>query len=453
MLCAGEASWPQFRGPQGSGVAASSTFPIVFGPDTNLAWKVPMVSGHSSPCIHGDRLLLTGRVEDRLQILCLDRKSGKSLWTREVEPDRMEKGTSLSNPAASTACTDGKRFYVYFGSFGVLAFDLEGKELWRKALPAPLTQHGTGTSPVCADGRVYLVCDQDVDSYLLALDAETGAVSWKTPRPDARRSFSSPLLYPEGKPSHIVVAGTLRLTAYDLRTGVEAWGVSGLPNEMVASPIARGEVVFVAGWTSGSGVPRMPTYDSLLAQGDGDQDGRLSQAEAPAGPARHHFPYIDANKDGFIERKEWESMAAIFEKSENALMAVQPGGAGPKVLWKQSRGLPYVPSPLWHEGRLWVVKNGGLVSCYDAASGKVHFQEERLDAMGDYYASPVAAGDRVCMVSQPGMAVVLKSGDTLEVLARNRLGEPVMATPAIVDGYLYVRTQNQMMAFREASIP
>jgi outer membrane protein assembly factor BamB len=223
---------------------------------------------------------------------------------------------------------------------------------------------------------------------------------------------------------------------------------------MVASPIFGEGLFFAAGWTPGAGVPVLPSFDELLAQGDQDKDGRLTREEAPAGTARRDFTYVDADKDGFIQRAEWESIKAIYEKSENALMAVRPGGQGDvtetHVVWKQNRGLPYVPTPLYYEGRVYLVKNGGLFSCFEARTGRALYQEERLGALGDYYASPVAAGGKILVCSQPGMAVVIKAGDTLEVLARNPMGERIMATPAIVENRLYLRTQGKLYAFGEA---
>jgi hypothetical protein len=238
--------------------------------------------------------------------------------------------------------------------------------------------------------------------------------------------------------------------AYDLRDGKERWFVRGLPNEMVASPTAGDGLIFVAGWTHGAGVSRVPPFDELAEAGDRDKDGRLTQAEA-AGPARQHFFYIDADKDGSITRAEYETMAAIFSESKNVCLAIRPGGHGDvtdtHVVWKQTRGLPYVPTPLCYEGRVYLVKNGGLASCFDAQTGRVHYLEERLGALGDYYSSPVAAGGRVCAISQQGVAVVSRSGDALEVLARIPLGEPVLATPAIEGGRLYVRTKSWLYAF------
>jgi len=224
---------------------------------------------------------------------------------------------------------------------------------------------------------------------------------------------------------------------------------------MVSSPTFGEGLIFVAGWTYGAGVSRLPKYDELLTRGDKNGDGILQRTEAPEGPARNHFLYLDADKDGAVTRAEWDSLAKMFEQSKNALLAVRPGGSGDvtesHVAWTQTRGLPYVPSPLCYDGRVYVVKNGGMLSCFEARIGKTLYLEERLGAIGDYYASPVAAGGQVCVISQQGVAVVLRAGDTLDVLARNALGEQVLATPAIIGDRLYLRTVKNLFAFGVAS--
>ncbi len=445
-------AWPRFRGPGGSGVAAGGDLPVQFGPDRNVVWSCDVPPGGSSPCVWDASLFLTAFTDGKLETLCFDRATGSVRWRRSVEPGTIERGSRLGTPCDATPCTDGRRLYVYFAPFGLVCYDFDGAELWRHPLPTPITQHGAATSPVVSGDRVVLACDQDVGSFLLAVSAADGKELWRAERPGYRRGFSTPLLYPPENPELVVLPGTLRLAAYALADGAERWVVAGIPNEMVSSPVAGEGLIFVAGWTHGTGVIRMPKFDEMLEKGDKDGDGRLKRSEMPEGQIASNFLYIDADKDGFITRAEWDAMASIFQRSKNAALAVRPGGRGDvtatHVAWEQTRGLPYVPSPLCYEGRLYLVKNGGMLSCFEARTGKVLFQEERLGALGDYYASPVAAGGKVCVVSQPGMAVVVKAGDTLEVLARNRLGEPVLATPAVVGDTLYIRTLKRLYAFR-----
>lgn len=445
-----EARWPQFRGPGGAGVGAGD-IPTFFGPKTNLLWRTSLPPGHSSPCIWDECIFLTGFANGELQVVCLNRGNGKLEWRRALRPGKIERSAHLSDPATATPATDGTNVFVYFGSFGLAAFDFAGNAVWQKPLPIPITQHGAGTSPVVTEQCVILNCDQDTESYLLAVDKRNGQTFWKIDRPGFKRGFATPLLWPANGPREVVIAGTLRLVGYDLETGRENWSVGGLPNEIVTTPVCGEGLIYVAAWTSGSGVARMPAFDGLLAQGDADHDGKLTRAEAPVGPAKQHFLYMDANKDGFVTRAEYETIAAIFDKSKNIALAVRPGGHGnvteTNVVWKHSRGLPYCPSPLYYEHKLYLVKNGGLATCLNAETGAPFYEEERLGALGDYYSSPVAANGKICVISQGGVAVIYRADEALDVLARNPLDETVVATPAIVDGKLYVRTGSAVCAF------
>lgn len=444
------ARWPRFRGVDGNGIG-STDFPSHFGPRSNLVWQTAIPAGHSSPCIWDDHVFLTGYATGQLTVICLDRSKGRTRWVRQIKPGRIERGAHWSDPATATPVTDGSTVFVYFGSFGLQAYDFEGIEQWRKPLPVPTTQHGPGTSPVLAGDLLLLNCDQDTDSSLLAVRKRDGQTVWETKRSEFRRGFSTPLPWPAANPEQVIVPGTLRLVSYNLADGSERWSVRGLPNEMVSSPATGDGIIYVSGWTPGSGVNRMPDYDGLLMQGDMDHDGRLTREEAPAGPARQHFQYIDANKDGLVTRDEYAAISRIFNESKNAIIAVKPDGTGDvtdtRVIWRATRGLPYVPSPLYYLGKIYLVKNGGLASCLDADTGKPVYQEERLGALGDYYSSPVAASGKVCVASQAGVVTIYRAGDPLEVLAHNPLGEPILATPAIVDGQIHVRTVSQYYVF------
>ncbi len=454
MLAAvARASWPRFRGPNGSGVAIDGELPVHFGPTNQVIWKTPLPSGASSPCLWGDRIFLTGYDGAKLETLCLDRRTGQVAWRRTAPATAIEKVTSMGSPAASTPVTDGRRVYVYFGSFGLLSYDGDGREEWRKPLPTPVTQHGTGTSPILEGDLLLLVSDQDVDAYVLAVNRNTGQTVWKTERPGCRRGFCTPLIWRDAGEPVLIVPGTLRVVAYRLTDGQPLWRVDGLPNEMCASPALGAGLLFVSGWTPGAGETKFPSFQSLLEQADADKNGSLSRAEAPPGPAQQHFPYIDANKDGQITRAEWEAMAEIFAKSTNALLAIRPGGAGDvtttHLAWRETRGLPYVPSPLFYRDRLYLVKNGGLISCFNATNGVASYVEQKLGAAGDYYASPVAANGKICVASRRGVLTVFEAGDVLKVLAQNELGETTLATPAVSGHCLYVRTQDHLFAFGE----
>ena len=451
---AAELNWPQFRGPGGLAVAPTANPPIHFGPQSNVVWKTALPSGHSSPCIAGDRIFLTGFDAGKLETLCLDRRNGRVLWRKPAPAEKIEPTHRISNPAASTPATDGERVFVYFGSFGLLAYDTAGKEQWRHPVPTPMTEFGAGTSPILAGNLLILVCDQDQGSFLLALDKYTGKQAWRTERPEFRRGFSTPLVWQHDGEEELVVPGSIWLRSYNLSDGRERWSYSGTSRVANSTPTAGDGHLFSASWNVGSDAGdriTMEPFADFARTNDKDADGKLTREEIPAGPIRDRFSQMDLNKDGIVTPTEWQSMSEMFTKAGNAVLAIRPGGKGDittsHLNWKSTRSLPYVCSPVYYQGRLYTVKNGGLASCYDAKTGKPFYQDERLGAGGDYYASLIAAGGHIYATSQGGIVTVWQSGDELKLLAKNDLGEQVMATPAVVENTLFLRTAGHLYAF------
>lgn len=448
-----ESNWPQFRGPGGLGIGTGSP-PVEFGPEKNVVWQVEVPRGHSSPCLWGDKIFLTGQDGEKLVTLCLDRGTGKELWRAAAPVAKLETTHRIGSPAAPTPCTDGERVYVYFGSFGVIAYDFAGKEVWRNELPAPVVEFGTGASPLLAEGKVILVADQDMGSHLLALDAKTGAQVWRTERPEFRRSFSTPFLWEHDGIAEIIVAGSLWVRSYEVKDGRERWSSRGMARVSNASPVAGDGLLIVSSWNVGGDEGdrvKMEPFVPFAATYDTDKDGTLSRDEFPAGKVKDRFSQMDADKDGLVTRAEYETMSDMFDQAVNQIFAIKPNGYGDitetHVAWKVDKHLPYVSSPLFYDGRVYTIKNGGLASCYDAKSGAQHYQAERMDASGDYYSSAVAADGRIYVASQRGTVVVIAAGDALKVLARNDLREPIFATPAIIDGRLYLRTEKHLFVF------
>jgi outer membrane protein assembly factor BamB len=452
------ANWPQFRGPEGRAIADEGKPPIHFGPTTNVLWKTVLPSGASSPCIWGERIFLTTFDKKKIETACLDRRDGRILWRRSVPTDKFEATHRLGSPAASTPACDGERVYTYFGSFGVVAYDLEGQEQWYHELPPPVVEFGTGTSPILAGGLLLVNCDQDLNSFLLALNARTGKEVWRADRSEFRRGFSSPFLWKHGGVEEIVLPGSIWLKSYGVLDGRELWRVRGLARVVCASPTSGDGLLFAASWNVGGDEGDrlvMPPFAQVVGEWDKNNDGKLSRDEFQKGPFLDRYAQIDFDKDGFVTQEEWDTVVEIFAKAENAVLAIKPGGRGDitrsHVAWKQTRSLPYVSSPLFYQGRVYTVKNGGLASCYDGKTGKVHYQDERLGengaALGDFYSSAVGADGKVYLASQKGMVIVLQAGDTFRVLARNDLKEQVFATPAIADGKIYLRTEGGLYAF------
>ncbi len=257
----------------------------------------------------------------------------------------------------------------------------------------------------------------------------------------------------------IVTPGYGRMIAYDLKTGDEKWSIAGMPSAACTTPVVGDGVLYFAGWSPGDAEDKdfkMPSYDDLLKQGDADKDGAISKDESENTFLKGFFENNDTNKDGKLTRDEWDAQIKFMSASKNAAFAVKAGGTGDvtktHVLWRKTKGLPYVPSAILYKGQYFMVKDGGLVTAYDAKTGKDLYVQERSAATGRYYASPVAANGNIYTVTlDNGTFTVFKAGEELpDVVAKNPpLGEKVSATPAIVGNTLYVRSANHLWAFAE----
>jgi outer membrane protein assembly factor BamB len=452
-------AWPQFRGPGATGVAEDQKPPTEFGPDKNVKWKIDVPSGSSSPIVVGEMLVLTAFDGGKLYTIAYNRADGKELWrahapAKEIEGYHKTEGS----PAASTPATDGERIVSYFGSCGLFCYDLAGKELWKYEMPAAVTvgDFGTGVSPVLVDGTVVLLRDETKEPKLLAVDAATGTKKWETKR-QSPSGFGTPAVWdgPDGK--QIVTVGFQRLVGYDLKSGDEKWAVLGMPAACCTTPVVSGGNLFFAGWSPGDPEEKtfqMPKFDELLKMAGEEKLGHLTKEGAEKTPFKGFFSSLDTNKDGKVTRDEFEAVMKMMATSRNSAFALKPGGSGDitksHVLWKKAKGLPYVPSAIVYKGQYVLVKDGGLVTVYDAKTGEDVYVQERAVSAGRYYASPVAANGNIYFTSlDDGTITVLKGGtDKPEVVAKNpKLGERTAATPAIADDTLYVRTEKHMYAF------
>ena len=452
---AADAWWLQFRGPNCSGVSESAKPPTEFAPGTNQLWKIAAPPGMSSPCVWNDRIFLTAFEDGKLETVCYQRRDGKLLWKADAKAKKIEEfNSSEGSPAASTPATDGKHVVSYFGSCGLICYDTKGKELWRHALPTAQTagSFGTGGSPIIVDGLVLVSRDQVTGCSLLAVDLKTGEKVWEAARTDVSPGFGTPILWKNEGVKEIVMPGSFKLKGYDLKTGAEHWSLAGMPSFTCTTPVVGPDMLYFAGWSPGKEAGTGPSWDGMVKPADKDNDGVVTLEEAKAAHMDAFFKSLDFNADGKLTPEDLAAMQAMMAKGENVLVAVKPGGKGVltenQIAWKQTRGLPYVPSPLFYKDSVYIVRDGGIISSYDAKTGKPHYQQERIDAIGNYYASPVAADGRIYVASLNGRMTVLAAGGELpKVLHRADFGERISATPALVGKALYLRTATALYAF------
>jgi outer membrane protein assembly factor BamB len=457
-LCADPTlAWPRFRGPNGTGIALNEKPPVEVGPDKNVKWKVAAPSGLSSPIVVGDKLVITALDSGSLFTIAYNRADGKELWRSKAPAAKLESiHETEGSPAASTSATDGTHIVSYFGSCGLFCYDLKGKDLWKIEMPPALTLggYGSGVSPIIVDGLVVLLHDEAADPRIIAVDIATGKVKWEQKR-ISRGGFSTPVVWNSPTGTQIAAAGHYKLIGYDLKDGAERWFIKGMPTASCASPIVAGDDLYFAAWSPGAAdeMPFQPPPFKMLLLGDTNSDGAIAKDELGAEILKGFFNSIDTNKDGKITEAEWDEARALVAAAKNSAFALKPGGDGDvtetHVRWRHSDGLPYVPTGIVYEGQFVMVKDGGIVTAYDAATGDKLYSK-RAAAPGKYYASPVAADGKIYFTSlgEGAITVVKAGGKTPEVVAQNPpLGERVGSTPAIADNTLYVRTAGHLYAF------
>ena len=383
---AGAAPWPRFRGPNGTGIAIDKHVPIHWDRD-GILWQTAIPgTGNSSPVVWNDHLFIQSASADGSQrlLLCLGAADGRVRWSRAVAatPAHTHPKNTL---ASSTPATDGTRVYaaVWDGrQVAVYAYDFDGNLAWKTGLGPFRSQHGAGASPIVYQNRVYLADDQDGASVLYALDARSGHIAWQAPRRPFRACYSTPFVLEQpGAAGQLIVVSTAGITSYDPERGHENWDwrwpFARMPLRTVASPVYG---------------------DGLIIANSGDGGG------------------------------------------ERDTVAVEIGGKGdaarPHLVWQKRQTFPYVPSMLLAGAYLYFVNDHGVAGCCEARTGKLIWTE-RLG--GNVFASPILIDGRVYTVNDRGAVFVFAAEPTFKLLARNQLGEPVQATPAVADNRLYIR--------------
>jgi outer membrane protein assembly factor BamB len=468
-LAHAQSDWPQFRGAGGTGIArADRALPDRLDPEQNLIWKCEIPYGHSSPCIWSDRIFLTGITGTELETICIDRGTGEILWRASAWYEFIERVHRTNSPATPTPTTDGKHVFVYFGSSGLLCYDLKGHEVWRRIIRIPPNLYGTASSVILAGGFLIFLNDNKRQSSLEALDPTTGKTVWRTERKGLRYNWSTPMCWSHDGVDELVINGQGAMLGYRLKDGVQRWSLPGLTPEPCVTPVPGDGLIFVTSYNmkTNAEVIGLPAWSDLVKEMDTDGDGELtleetrpnrsilSRADADGEgdhPLWGFHRFLDQDRNGKITGTEWGKIVRWVDSfpQMNALVAVKPPvepGDPPEIVWKHEKGVPEVPSPLFFDHRVYLVKNGGLVTCLESKTGKLLYRG-RLGAGGPYYASPVAGDGKVYAASRRGIVTVFKAGDALQVLSRNDLGERIWATPALVDGKVYVRTGKHLHAF------
>lgn len=449
-------SWPQFRGVSGSSRARSQDpLPQELGPATNVIWKTPLPSGHSSPVVFGDRIYLTAVQGESLLTLALDRADGRVVWEAEAPHTGLEQIHSIGSHAQSTPATDGERIVTLFGSCGLFCYDLNGKLLWHRPMGPFNNDFGAASSPVLAEDRVILCQDHDTNSFITAIDKHTGRTIWKTERSEFLRNYCTPLVVEvEGK-KQIIVAATLRVVGYDFATGQELWTVRNIARAVSSSPgVSDDGTVYIASFAAG-GEPgeriQVAPFAEVVQQRDANQNGLLEPTELPEGdPFLSRFAQVDRDKSGTLTAEEFEYFRGLFDKSRNVVLALRPGGSGDvtqsHVVWEYSRHVPFIASPVFAHGQVFMVKDGGIVSSLDGQTGKLG-KTQRVPGTAAYYSSPVAGDNKIYLLDERGQLTVISAQPDWQVLSTADFSEDVYATPAIVDGRIYLRTAGNLFCF------
>jgi outer membrane protein assembly factor BamB len=380
--------WSRWRGPSGQGLAAGSGYPDRWSATENVLWKVAVPgAGNSSPIVWGDRLFLTTARDNgrRLSLIAYNRADGAQLWETFATAGATDRPHFKNGYASATPATDGDRIYVSFGSRGLFAFDFNGKQVWQRDLGTIANYHGAAGSPLLYKNRVILYQDHDRGGFIAAFDARTGQQLWRTPRQQSV-GWGTPIAVRVGDHDEIIVNGQSRVMAYHPDTGAELWRCNGMGFEVIPTPVVGYGLIFCS-------------------------SGR-------AGPT----------------------------------LAIKPGGKGDvtntHLSWSTPRGSPFVPSPMLYNNQLYTVNDmASIVSSFEAATGKVLWQGRLGVAQREgFSASPVAVDGKVFFTNDQGETFVLRAGPKFELLHVNQIGEGTLASPALVDGRWYIRTNQHLIA-------
>ena len=421
-------NWPRFRGPAGSGIADSRPLRTEWDAATGrgIVWKAPLPGiGHSSPAVWGDRIFVSTAISTAAQghynpkdsgidpsrdvavhewrVMALDKTTGRVLWSHSAHRGvpKVKRHVKATQANASPA-TDGRFVVVSFGSEGLYTYDINGTLLWQRDLGIldpgyagqPDLQWGFASSPIIHGDLVILQCDIQQNSFIVAFNLKDGTQAWRAHR-DEIPAWSTPVIYAGKTRTELVTSGSKYYRGYDPLSGAELWRLRDDTQVKVPSPVIANDLFFLSG-----GNPRGRDFYAVRPTATGDI-----------------------------------SLAATDER-------------GPHVAWRKTRGSPYTPTPIVYEGLLYVCNDNGVLTVYEAASGAPVYTHRLGSTNSTFSASPVAARGHLYFASEDGEVFVIRAGRTYALVSTNRMGEPLMATPAISDGMLIIRGQQHLFAVR-----
>jgi len=445
-LVATAQEWTRFRGPNGSGISSGAGFPTVFDKRQNLIWRTPVRPGKSSPVLTRRHVFLTAFENGQLFTQCFDRETGKLVWERSVGRARVEPAHRLNHPAAITPVTDGEMVYVFFPEYGLLAYDADGRERWKAPAGPFSNENGHSSCPIVAGDNVILVLDQMLGSYIAAFDRRNGELRWKVPR-EEMDGYATPLLYqPAGAAAAVITASRGQLGAHRVDNGKRLWSWKNLSPSEVASPILVKDTLFTFGYGNDAAVP----FLNPLQKYDKNHDGKLTPDEYGDDAYLKGVGLFVGNTDGVVTKEEYDfrQSMAVAPSSLLAIQLASEPSAIPREVWRYEKSfIGVVPSPLYYEGILYVLKNGGLLTSFNPKTGDVVKASRIAGAIGGYASSPVAAEGKIIIASEEGKVTVVKAGAEWEVMQINDLDEECYATPALADGSIYLRTHAALYRF------
>lgn len=469
--------WPQFRGPNCTGISAGTKpLPVRFSLEENLCWKAKIGDGIGGAVVAAGRVFVSGMTADEtVSLFAFDAATGTQLWRRDWRTGPVAEVQKTNSKASATPAADAERVYFYFTTLGLLSVDAQtGADVWQYKMPTPffVFKWGAGVSPVLYRDLVLFCQDDDLNPAFYAIEKASGLVRWKDERFDMALNYTHPVVCTTDGRDEIVVAGTGLLVGYDPETGKRRWFARVLLFNTKTTPVVHDGVIYLSGQSGGTANSWLTVFDRN--EKTGNNDGKLDKAEIqrffgeqpiPEGFFKSTFDRGDLNHDGFLEGRELDIafmhpenfVGGDYTPTGNAvgaqfIVAVRGGGNGDvtatHVLWKHStKHTDHVVSPFVSDGRMLLVKPGGITTVFDTIRGELVRGPERVGRPGGYFASPICGDGKIYLAGENGKVTVLKNSAAYEELAVNDTGEAIIATPAISEGRLFVRTRTQLMCF------